>query len=615
MKTVAKPTVEDILAITDRCEDFYRERNRQFAEDERFYELEFAADLQLPDEFATMGIVLPTGRDMVDAYTNHVDLNDARVFVNRKGTYKASDEHNEKLRKFYHGLIYMTNVMSSISPWRVGGKHHGAHGLAVFKDVWDADRWAGKPDRKQDESENNYAARIDEWRATSHNSLPIVIQAVNPYNIYPDPAFGGELYVIEKHERLVYDAVRIWPRWGNTDGKKATDTCTFISYWDKNWRCDIVDGEPVLKVKGGVAPHNYGFVPYVLIDAGLGNVGINALPEQRYVGILRYIKNLLISESRDYSIADIILSKTAWPWGYIKGADKNLVTSIKPRFGTYLPLPDGVEIKEMYPQVPPDALQQHMAISAGYIAAHAAPRVSQGLSESGVRSSADRRLVLGEAALRYQYSSEAFAFGTARVMMNCARIFKDVLPGDVNVWAKTPTDEFDIELSPKDIKEPFTCYIEFAPFSEEDEYRRHDDLERLVQTGLVTPKWARTQMSNVDAVAMDIEEEIQRLRMDPQLQAVTAQIAFQMMQAAIAKRGMAMEVNNPAAAQPGAPQQPGRQPAPQPGQPAPAGQMAPPTPNMPPPGSAGQMQNALANLRSQTPVHPMQGHGGGGAQR
>lgn len=608
MNRAGKPSIADVLEMTMHVEEFYGERNRRFQEDERFYELEILQDLDLPDELKQYGIVLPTGRDMVDAYTNHIDLNNARISVNRFGTSPLSKKHQENLRKFYYGLLYMTNVMSPISPWRVAGKHHGLHGVAVIKSVWDGERWPGMPERKEEESENDYAERVDEWRSSSHDSLPIQIQAVNPHNIYPDPAYGGELYIIEKHDRLVVDVKSQFPRWSNPKNSKITEYAKYVSYWSTKHRVTLIDGEPVGKVKD-VTPHTYGFIPYTIIDAGLGNIGIEGKPEQRYVGIIRYIFDLLKSESRDYSIADTILAKTAWPWGTIEGDDVNAMSAIKPSFGTYVPIPKGTKVTDMYPQVPPEALNRHLERTAGYIAAHAAPRASQGLSESGVRSSSDRRLVLGEAALRYQYSSEQFKFGGARVFMKCARIFINVVPGPMSVWAKTPYDEFDIgfdiELKKDDIKAPFTCHVEFAPFSEEDEYRRHDDLERMVASGIITKRWARTQMSNIDPNAMEIEEEIERLKADPQLQQQKSMLAAQMMQMALAKRGVAMAVNaNPAPLSPD-----GGQPA-QPGMPRPLTQ---PVPNMPIPGSAEEMQKTLQGMRSQTPKSATQGRGGGGS--
>jgi len=183
---------------------------------------------------------------------------------------------------------------------------------------------------------------------------------------------------------------------------------------------------------------------------------------------------------------------------------------------------------------------------------------------------------------------------------------KNVVPGDINVWARTPTDEFDIEIKKDKMKEPFTFYVEFAPISEEDEYRRHDDLERLMKSTLVTKNWARKQMSNVDPQAMEVEEEVERLKQDPAVQQIISQYMAAKLMEAMAKRGMADSLGAqlplmPQGGQP-QPQQPGRS-------------MAAPIPNVPPLGSAQNLQNIMQGQRSQVPMSPMQGQGGGGNKR
>jgi len=216
-------------------------------------------------------------------------------------------------------------------------------------------------------------------------------------------------------------------------------------------------------------------------------------------------------------------------------------------------------------------------------------------------------LVLAEAAARYQYSEEAFKHGTSKVLTNCARLMKNVVPGDIRVWAKTPSDSFDIEIKKEKMREPFTCYVEFAPISEEDEYRRHDDLERLVVSGIVSRQWARTQMSNIDPVAMEIEEEKEKLKNDPNIQTVVAQYVGGRLAQAISQRSAAEGLTAglpPVAAPMGTPQ--GGQ---QGGIPR---QMAPPITERPPIGSAEKLQTELASLRSNKPMKPQQGIGGGG---
>lgn len=613
MPKAAKPTVEEIKALYQRCEIIYSPLRSQFEDDEKFYELDFKDDLLMPVEFANEGIVLPTCRDMVDACVDHTDVTNARIFVNRKGTSAVSEEEAEMLRKFYLGLIHRTNVEASISPWRISGKHYWMHGLAVLKTVWDADRWVDKPTRNKSESEDAYAARIDEWRSEHTQSLPIVIQAVNPHNMMPDPYEGGGLFVFETQEKLVMDVSRRYPKWSNPQTKSADKTVSVVSFWTPQYRCELYDGEPVLPVQGGVATHSYGFIPYVFIDTGLGNMDYKADPKARYVGILRYIRDLVVSESRNYSITDVVLKRTAYPWGTIEGKGAETITKIDQSFGSFTPLPEGVKIVPQSPQVPPQALQQHLAITSSYITAHAAPNSIRGMGETGVRSGVDRRQLIAEASTRYQYSNEAFRNGTAKVLANCARLLKNVIPGDVRVWARTPNDEFDIEIKKDKLKEPFTCYVEFAPVSEEDEYRRHDDLERLVASGIVTRRWARTQMSNVNPADLELQEEVDRLKADPAVQQIISQYIAGKMTEAVVKRSAAESAKSPPPPVPeAAPEAP---PAMMPMEPPPMGaprQMQPPIPNVPQPGTAQALQNELRGRRSTVPIFPNQGAGGGG---
>ncbi len=605
MKKITKPSVEEILNLYDDCKSRYDESGiyGQFDEDEKFYELDFKGKLILPTEFADEGIVLPTARDLVDTCCDNTDIFNVRVWTNKKGESQKSDEEANLLRKFGLGVLYRNNVEASIAPIRVGAKHYWLHGLTILKDVWDADKWMGKPERKESDSDNDYASRVDEWRSEHHDSIPIVIQGVNPRNVMLDPYYDGGMFVFETREELCFNVKQSFPNWGNPKNSKITDKVVHISFWTKDFRCELYDREPVLK--GGVVKHSYGFIPYVPIDTGLGNISSTNDLKKRYVGILRYIKDMLISESRDYSVGDIILKKTAFPWGYLKGPGAQSVTGIFQKFGEYNPLPDGVDIVDMSPKVPPEALLTWMSVAANYLAGHAAPPSSRGMSEQGVRSGADRRLIIAQAAMRYQYSNEAFKHGVAKVLSNCARIMKNVVPGDINVWARTPTDEFDIEIKKDKMHEPFTFYVEFAPISEEDEYRRHDDLERLYKSGLVTKNWSRKQMSNVDPIALAREEEIELLKNDPSFRQMISQYLGGKAAAAIAKRTAAESLANSMEQPPvntgNMPQNQGEM----------GRRMVPPIPQTPVPGSAEAIQNQLKGLRSPTSM-TSQGEGGGG---
>ena len=599
-----KPTVEDILELKAKCDTIYGPLYGLYTTDEQYYELDFAKELKIPEEYKAEAIVLPTGRDIVDTAVDHTDIAHARVFANKKGISKASEDETEMLRKLYLGIIHRTNVEADISPWRVAAKHYWMHGLAVFKTIWDVDAWGDRPKRKESETEADYASRIDEWRQTNSLSIPIIIKAINPANIMPDPDFMGRSYVFERYKKLRFNVEKMYPHWENPQGRKIDDYCEFVSWWDDEYRCDLIDGAPVLRVKGGVVKHNYGFNPYTLIESGLGNMGIDAEPEKRYVGLLRYIYGLLRSESSNYSLNDVVLKRTALPWGVIKGENAAAVKSIDVKFGAYTPLPEGVELEEKVPQAPAGALTDHMMRTNYYITSHAAPNSVRGLPESGVRSGADRRLMIAEAGSKYSYSQDAFSNGTAQVLIKCAKLIKNVIPGDVRVWARTPTDEFDVEIKKDLMKEPFTCYVEFSPISEEDEYRRHDDLERLVAGGIVTKKWARSQMSNVDPQAMEKDEQKQLLKATPAYlnhQNEMMNMAIQERMSEIPGYAEQAAAQGPMGAEGGGmpPEEAGRR-------------LEPIVPNRAQPGSAEEMQNRMKAMRSQAPMSATQGMGGGG---
>ncbi len=539
MAKIWKPTFDEVLSLYDETKKRYEESGiyEEWDTDERFYDLDFSSQLLLPVEFQKEGVVLPTARDMVDACVDHTDIDNMRIFVGKKGESQKSAKEREMLRKFAYGLIHRNNVEQSISPFHVARKHYWICGMAVLKTVWDADRYIDKPERKEGESEEAYAARIDEWRAENHDSIPIVIQAVHPKNIMLDPFFDGGMFVFETRTELVYNVKQKFPSW-QTD-KKLSETVEHISFWSQNYRCELYDRQPVPQRGQDVYRHDYGFPPYVVIDSGLGTRTADNDLKKRYVGVLRYIRELILSESRNYSLGDIITKREIFPWGYLTGVAAENIGKIYQEYGHWQVLPEGVELHFMESRTATPALFQWIQAPADYIAAHAAPRVIRGMGESGVRSGSDRARIEAQAAMRYQYANKAFEHGIAKVLTNCARIMKNVVPGDLYVWARTPTDEFDVEIKKEDMKEPFTFYVECTSVNEEDEYRRHQDLIALSSgpNPIITKEYARSKISDADPAAMEHDELKAAIKaavipVFQQAAAAKAQIALQRNQAA-----------------------------------------------------------------------------------
>uniref|UniRef100_A0A6M3JAV3 Portal protein n=1 Tax=viral metagenome TaxID=1070528 RepID=A0A6M3JAV3_9ZZZZ len=598
-----KPTVEQILEIYDKSKDVYVKSGLQEAlsEDNRYYELDFANELNIPSEFKKDATVLPTARDRVDSLVDHTDISHARVFVNKKGTSESSTESQEMLRKFALGLINRTNVESDISPLRVSAKHYWLHGVTWIKTVWDADNWYDRPFKKDGESEEAWAGRIDEWRNKTHDSLPIVIQAVNPANIIPDPYHAGRDYVFEVRKKLVYDAKRLPFKWDNPDNKKEGEEIEQIEYSDRNYRCILIDRKPVWKVDGGVIEHNYGFLPYTAIESGLGNVDIESSPVKRYVGIIRYMKRLLVSQSSIYSMCDILTKLETMIGGYITGADASTIPKITQAYGKWYPMGDkDVKFNRWERNLSPREAYAHLAYITDMIDIHSAPKSMFGLGEEGVRSGADRRLVLAEAQSKLNYSKDAFANGWAQVLNKCARLVKNVIPGDFEIWTRTPSDEFDVVVKKSLFKEPFNFYVEFSPISEEDEYRRHEDLMRMFASGLYTKQHARGKLSDVDIKALEKQELKELLKGSPAYLQTLSDVFVKLVQQALLQTGLVPITPE----QPGQPPQGGTQ----------GGTTGRPlttnTPQQTPPGQ--QMVNNINKEIGRPKLNANQGMGGGG---
>ena len=608
-----KPTEAEILKEFEFCKTHYSALQTCYEEDEKFYNLDFKDKLNIPGEFSTDRVVLPTARDVVDAAVNHTNILNARVRCVPRGAMgkdfskvsQADKMSALMLQKLGLGIIHGINVEARIAPSHQGAKFYWKHGLAVFKTIWEADRWVDKPEQGG-MSDEEYAKVMEEWRGGQHLSLPISIRAINPYHIMPDPHTSGDYYTIEWYKRKLYDVKRIWPHWrGGKNDDPGEEIETFSFYTDK-YRAEFVDNEAVLKIRGGVTTHGYGFNPYTLIESGLGSEGANKDPEERYVGLLRHIGDLLVSESTNYTLNDILMKRETMKGGYITGADAGTLGDIKQEYGKYWPVGSkDVEFHDWESKIPPEASYRQLETTHQYISAHAAPRSVRGMSEIGVRSGADRRLIIAEASAIYQYASPAFQNGWAQILSKCAMLVKNVIPGNFEIWTRTPTDEFDVVIKKDVLREPFNFHVEFAPISEEDEYRRQDSLLKMWNggQGITTQEWTWNQMSNVDPERMRRQQEKERLRMMPSYNAIKDQTLAMLYQQALQQAGLP-----PMMPQGG---EMGTQ-----GEGGSPGRMVPPIPDRAQPGSMAFLENQMKALSQQgsSGIQGGQGLGGGGAR-
>jgi len=498
---MSKIKVSEVLELKEELVNYYNDINKLFDTDDEFYECDFADRMKLPNEVANR-TVLTTGRDMVDTAVDNTDIANARVYTTKKGLTNVADECAEMLRKFCLGLIYMTNTGFSMPPWRSGAKFFWKYGVTHFKDVYAADLWSPKPLQSKS---IDFEADKKKWEEETEPILPIIIKALHPRWVMPDPWHDIPEFYLELHKKPKGLMSKQYP---NMSFSGTSEDIEYIEYWNKKDKCFLLDGISTFKGKAEVVDHKYGFIPYVTIDSGMGSIDGESDITSRWVGMLRHIYNLLVSESRNYTLADYVLETSALPWGFLEGDNAGDVKEISKAHGRYTPLPPGVKVHDMAPVMPNDGLRVWMSITQDLIASHTASDSMRGLSEKGVRSGADRRLIIAQSGQKFAYAKPAFQHGIARVLSNCAKIYKNVVPGNVRLWnwSNVDSNKIDEVIDRDKLKEPFNIHIEFAAINEEDEFRRHDDLRANIQTGLDTKRSARKKMSDVDPAAMEEEE-------------------------------------------------------------------------------------------------------------
>lgn len=542
-----KPTFEEIVELANNLEtDFYKDLHKDFREDERYFDLDFKGNLGLPTDFQKDGVVLTTARDMVLTAVDHTEVTGARVFVakQQRGMEpgKALDDYREMVRKMCVGYINMTNQESQLSPWRSGATHFWTHGLTCMRTLYAEDAWPAKPSQA-DMDGDKYKDAMEEWRWKADQALPIILTPINPIHVMPDPYTNQPRFVIEKYRKLQEDVKNKWPDWGNPKGVGRFKEIEWLSYWDGKYFCYLADGEPVMSIEGGVAPHNYGFLPYRFAFTGLGTEAADNKISKKAVGLLRYSRGLLESESAFFSMYHIITKRGAWPTGFLEGENAEGVQEVSLKYGEFNRLPPGVQVKWMEKPLPPGEVQVGLHEATNRLERHAAPSSMLGVSSERGSGYHKERILMQEAARKYAYGRDAFRFMTQGLLVDMLRIAKYRVPDNIRMWSSNPEDEFDEEIDREKLKEPFRIGMEFSAVDELDEYQRDENLRQNVAQGIMS----RRKAIEKGKPGSDPNEELTQMAIEqygsasPGLAQVLDQMITQQLQMELGRRIIAEE--------------------------------------------------------------------------
>jgi len=498
-------TIDELNKLKADMEQYYSDVVKQYEEDEKFYGLDFAELLRLPRKFRRDAVILPTAREIVDTATDHIAPVYRRVTVPRRAATPPATEQSQLLQRFYEAVLTWLEQRPAVSPYRSGGKHLTLYGTSVWKLMFDHRLLTPDvPKREQYESDEEFEEAKADYNLMRTTTLPFTLHVLHPTEVYLDPFNDPPEWGMQVYSRYARDIKAKYPYWRNPKNLSDFKEADCIEWWDSKSRALIVSGEPALQE--GVVEHDWGTHPYIQGASGYGLDGREHRPETMFVGMLRYLKQVLVSESRAFSISDVVLKSGAWPIRIAQGERANEVSTMRPVYGEIQPVPPGVEIKDLSPVLPPGMLMQFMQVVNHVISNASAPRVVQGLHQPGISSGFDRQLALGQARLRYGSLAESMEKMLGELCRKAGIMFESLKLGPVSLAAAAQQDEFK-SITWKTFKGHHAVSVKINVLEPEDEVRKHQDAISLVAGGLMSPQTAiRKYFPDVDP-----ESEIGRI--------------------------------------------------------------------------------------------------------
>lgn len=531
---------EDLIKLEDEMKtQVYDGLFDEMDEDERFYNLDIAEYLNIPEKFINDATILPTTREVVQAAVNHVNPVFRRVNVPRRTATPKGTQQAQTLKKFYTSILTWFERQPATSPFRDANIHLGVYGKADFKILFDRTKRPDKPKREQFKLDEEYEEALADYEASIAENLPYTLLVPHPRSVMPDPWNDPPQWHIETGRQRVGFLKSMYPNWEVPGNKKLSDIVDYIEYWDNKVKSIVIDNKPALKAAdgSGIVRHKWRVSPYVTGASGLGYDDSEHKPESRYVGLIRFVRDVIVSESRSFTISDIILKNEAWPVRVAEGERANEMPIIKlDEYGVIQPVPPGVVIKDLKSELPPEMLMNHMGITNGIISSATAPRVVRGLSQTGMRSGFDRQLAMGEARLQYDPMARAVEAMLTKLCFKAGMLLETLGKGQLSIAAGATEDEF-VNISPSDFKGHHSVQVEVNVLEPEDEIRRNQDAAQMVAAGLWSPQTAirkrfpeldpKTELGRVMAFRMLFSEPMMNFFASASGQAVAENLGLQ----------------------------------------------------------------------------------------
>ena len=436
-----KLTIDKINDKFKAYERFYQQLHQDQIEADDFYELVFDADV--PSDYP---VRMPdTARNWVDAGVRNYTLdNPTTRFYPRKDT-EAARKDVSILEMF--GNFFLLREIVRI---KRAAKKELKRGEAFIRINMDA----------------SYFGTNDENRLFH---FPLFLTIPDPINVYCNPAHDGLVPkdVIEEFKITVAEARALCEANGwKWKTRKADDKeVTWRMYHDANWRCFLIDSEPVLSPE--VQPNILGFCPYVHIDAGIGDESYEGKPEYLHRSIIWPRRDMLKMEVRNLSQMDSILQRYAYPRYKVTLGDANtdIIRQLYPdgKVPTdpskwLYDVENRVKTEIQQGEQPPPGLFNQLQMIQNY---SSPPTVMSGGRPTGVYSGQHQELLMSTAKPIYKDPFKNLEDGLAVIVGMGLRIIEKVYNYPVQIKDFSDNENRNyLQIKPSDIKGHYDCEVQ-----------------------------------------------------------------------------------------------------------------------------------------------------------